>query len=434
MRAVHLTLMLTNRLRGRAAGLALALAVGMLATGCAAITNPVADGIPVKRLPPEYFATPKEDAKTIPLTLLRQPAPDTHHVDAGDILGIYIGGVTGEKTAIPPVQYPNQITVNPAVGVPAVVAEDGTLPLPLVPPIPVKGLTISQVRDLVVETYTVKYKIINQGKEKGTTAAQVLVSLIRPRQVRVQVVRQDSGTVTIAPGVVGNTRRGTGTTVDLPAYENDVLNALNRTGGLPGLDAINEVIIQRDEAAKPGDRGKLQVVRIPLRMREGEQVPFQPADVILKTGDILFIESRDTEVFYVGGLMAPRQFVLPRDLDIRVVDAIIQGGGPIVNGGITQNNLSGNIIASGLGSPSPSKVTVLRRTKGHGQVSIVVDLNKALNDPRENILVQAGDVIIMQETVGEAITRYWTSVFRFNFFDIFSKQGDFLGTFNSNLP
>jgi protein involved in polysaccharide export with SLBB domain len=413
----------------------LALALTMWANGCAAVSNPVADGIPVRRLPSEYFASPKEETRTIPLTLLRQPAPDAHHVDAGDVLGVFVEGVNGDKGANPPVRYSDQISVNPAVGFPAVVSEDGTLPLPLIPAVQVKGMTIPQVRDRVIKAYTVDYKIIQPGKEKGTAAVQVLVSLLRPRQVRVQVVRQDSGTVTIAPGVVGNTRRGTGSTVDLPAYENDVLNALNRTGGLPGLDAINEVIIQREDTGKqPGEKSGLQVVRIPLRMREGEPVPFQPADVILKTGDILFIEARDTEVFYTGGLMFPRQFVLPRDLDVRVVEAIALGGGPLVNGGITQNNLSGNIIATGLGSPSPSKVTVLRRTKGHGQISILVDLNKALNDPRENILIQAGDVVILQETVGEAMTRYFTSVFRYNLFGVFSRQGDFLGTANGTGP
>jgi protein involved in polysaccharide export with SLBB domain len=414
---------------------AIAMTFCAMGGGCAAVSNPVAEGIPVRRLPPEYLATPKEEAKTIPLTLLRQQAPDEHHVDAGDVLGVFIEGVMGKQGESPPVRLPDQTSVNPAVGFPVVVNEDGTLPLPLITPLNIKGMTIPGVRDAIIKAYTVDHKLIKPGTDKGTAAAQILVSLLRARNVRVQVVRQDSGTVTIAPGVVGNTRRGTGTTVDLPAYENDVLNALNRTGGLPGLDAINEVIIQREDKSKaPGDKAGLQVVRIPLRMREGEPVSFQPSDVILKTGDIIFIEARDTEVFYTGGLVYARQFVLPRDLDVRVVDAVALAGGPLVNGGLTQNNLSGNIIASGLGSPSPSKVTVLRRTKGTGQISILVDLNKALNDPRENILIQAGDVVILQETPGEAMTRYFSTVLRFNFFGIFSKQGDFLGTFNSNLP
>src|SRR5438105_388356 len=40
-------------------------------------------------------------------------------------------------------------------------------------------------------------------------------------------------------------RRGTGTVVTLSAYENDVIHALAKTGGLPGTDAQNEIIVER---------------------------------------------------------------------------------------------------------------------------------------------------------------------------------------------
>src|SRR5262249_21923271 len=139
------------------------------------------------------------------------------------------------------------------------------------------------------------------------------------------------------------------------------------------------------------DPAKPEIVRIPLRMRDGETIPFKPSDVVLNKGDIIFIEARDTEVYYIGGLMFPKQQSLPRDYDLRVTRAVAIAGGPLVNGGITTNNLSGNIIASGLGSPSPSRVTVLRRIKNDGQINIIVDLNKALNDPREDIILQADD-------------------------------------------
>ena len=142
------------------------------------------------------------------------------------------------------------------------------------------------------------------------------------------------------------------------------------------------------------------MIRIPLRLRPDEPPPFTPEDVVLQTGDIVFIEARDTEVYYTGGLLFPRQFVLPRNYDLRVVDAVALAGGPLVNGCITQNNLSGAIIASGLGSPSPSLLTVLRKTKCHGQLTIRVDLNRALNDPRENILVQPGDVLVLAGDAG----------------------------------
>jgi protein involved in polysaccharide export with SLBB domain len=421
-------------------------------SGCAAVTNPVADGVPVDRLPPDFLPPPREAEKTIPLTLLRQKAPDVYRLDAGDVLGVYIEGVLGDKTQPPPVHYAELTNTPPSLGYPIPVREDGAVPLPLIDPVPVRGLSVAEAEQRIIKAYTVDKKILQPNQ------ARIIITLIRPRDYHVMVVRQDSGGVTLGPaGTLGNTKRGTGAVVDLPAYQNDVLNALTRTGGLPGLDAMNEVVIQRGSAGDRGDLVRLQeltantpcppcagpdavaaaggqVVRIPLRLPPDAPVPFRPEDVVLQTGDIVFIEARDTEVFYTGGLLFPRQYVLPRDYDLHVVDAIALGGGPLVNGLVTQNNLSGAITASGLGSPSPSLLTVLRKTKCGGQVAIRVDLNRALGDPHENILVQPGDVLILQETPGEAITRYVTTVLRFNFLGTLIRRTDFTGTASGNLP
>ena len=224
-----------------------------------------------------------------------------------------------------------------------------------------------------------------------------------------------------------SSKRGTGQIVDLPAYENDVLSALTRTGGLPGLDAMNEVLIERRDPSPDGSPAAPQLVRIPLRMHDGDPLPFRPEDVVLKKGDIVFIEARDTEVYYTSGLLVARQFVLPRDYDLRVTEAIAIAGGPQVAGGITQDNLSGNIIESGLGSPSPSLVTVLRRTKNNGQIPIIIDLNRALNNRSENIILVPGDVVVMQETVGESMTRYITSIARLSITYNFLNQKNLLG-------
>jgi hypothetical protein len=48
-------------------------------------------------------------------------------------------------------------------------------------------------------------------------------------------------------------------------------------------------------------------------------------------------------------------------------------------------------------------------------VSIRVDLNKALCGGRDRITVQPGDVLILQETPTEALVRYFTNVFFFDF-------------------
>ena len=42
------------------------------------------------------------------------------------------------------------------------------------------------------------------------------------------------------------------------------------------------------------------------------------------------------------------------------------------------------------------------------------NLNEALRDPRENIIVKTGDVLLLQETPGESFVRYISNVFNFS--------------------
>jgi protein involved in polysaccharide export with SLBB domain len=387
-------------------------------SGCAAITNPVANGLPVRRTPSEFAPDKpvKDVRKTIPLPLLGQEAPNPYRLDAGDVVAVWIEGILGAGTQNPPTTFPEKGRQPPAVGYPVQVLNTGMLELPLVDPIPVRGLTVSEVQAAIRDAY-IKKKILQPGQER------IIVSLLRPRLYHVVVIRQESSGFQVTPeGIVGGTKRGTGHEVDLPAYENDVLHALAQTGGLPGLDAYNEVIIERrpqspptspDVASPPPGPGPA-IVRIPLRLGPGERPCFDPRDTVLQTGDVVFLEARDYDHFYTGGLLPPGQFVLPRDYDLDVIEAIAQVHGPLISGGLAVSNLSGSLIAPGIGGPSPSLLTILRRTAGGGQVPIRVDLNRALREPRERILVQAGDVLILQETPGEAFARYFTQNFFIN--------------------
>ena len=96
--------------------------------GCAAWSNPVANGIPVRLLPPELLAKSKDELETIPLTLLRQKPPEVYRLAAGDLLGIYIEGVLGKEEELPPVNFPESPELPPSIGYPILVREDGTIP------------------------------------------------------------------------------------------------------------------------------------------------------------------------------------------------------------------------------------------------------------------------------------------------------------------
>jgi hypothetical protein len=432
------------------------LALLLASAGCTAVTNPVADGIPVRLVPQELLAPPKAGSQTIPLCALGQPQPDTYRLDAGDVLGVYIDGFVGDRNmplpvhVAPLVQVPDQQRLAPGSGYPIPVQEDGTIILPSVPRLPVRGLTVGEARDAIRNLY-LKKELIRPDNER------ILVTLLHPRHTEVLVFRQEAQAFQAVPdGPVPISKRNIGRVVDLPAYQNDVLHALVRSGGLPELDAYNEVIIYRDgcrdpqcrldvlkqfEMARPGgDLGALvagsgPIVRIPLRAPHGAPVACSPADVVLRTGDIVFLEARDEEVFFTGGLLPPGKHMLPRDQDLDVIQAIAQTHGSLYNGAFAVSNLSGLLINPGIGNPSPSLLVVLRRAPNRAQVPIVVDLREAMRHPQERLLIRPGDVLVLQEKPAEALVRYFTqTLFNFDVFWTPFRSRNATGVFDIAAP
>lgn len=399
--------------------------------GCAALTNPVADGVPVRRLPAEVLGRPKSELRPIPLTLLRQKEADPYLLDKGDVLAIVADEVIAPPSVQPPVRLPDNLNATGAVGFPVPVSEDGTISLPRLSALKVKGKTVAEVEAMIKDAVT--------GKKGGLELVKnprVTVQLLQKRRYQITVVREDTQPVQFQTQlnnpVFGGTKKGNGFTISLQAGENDVLRALNATGGPPGLDAKNEVTILRAQA-DPADP-TTKVTRIPLRIFPDQPLTIRDEDVILKDGDIITIEARDTEVYYTAGLLGAGQFPLPRDYDLDVIQAIAQVRGPLLNGGFSQNAFVANSVNTGLGGPSPSLCTVLRQLPDRRQVPIRVDLNRAFLDPRERVLIQPGDVIVLQERPSEAIVRYLTQSIKFTTVIEALKAGSFTSTAVSNNP
>jgi protein involved in polysaccharide export with SLBB domain len=412
----------------RAAARVACFALVLLNAGCAAITNPTASAVPVRRVPDELLLPVRDDEQTIPLAMLGQPKPERHRIGPRDILGVYVEGVLGERSQPLPVHMASQVVIRdqrrlpPAAGYPIEVQANGTIELPFAPPLSVLGLTLSEARDAIRDHY-IKAERIKPEFDR------VIVTLVQPRQHQVLVLRQEAANFTLGPsGLLSTAKRGSGHLIDLPAFENDILHALTLTGGLPGLDACNALVIYRgcfrDRAAantllqrvhgeRLPDLGP-QAVRIPLRLPQGHPLPFRLEDVILQDGDVLFIEARDNQVFYTGGLLPSGAHVLPRDHDLDVLEAVAMVRGPLLNGAFGGSNLSGALISPGVGNPSPSLLVVLRKTPGGGQLPIRVDLHRALANPQERIVLRADDVLLLQEKPEEALARYLSQTF-FNF-------------------
>ena len=221
-----------------------------------------------------------------------------------------------------------------------------------------------------------------------------------------------------------------GFVLQLPAYQNDVLNALTRTGGLPGVNAKNEIrilrgnridIARRDEqlaefyrtnrpdqfpyGVVPAVADATNAIRVPMRLDPGVVPDLREEDVILRDGDIIYVDSRESEVYYTGGLLGGGERVLPRDYDLDVLAAVSLAGT-----GVGTNQQTGLLGGAGQRVP-PTELVVLRRIPGNRQLAIRIDLNDTLNDPRQRLLVKAGDTLILRFKPQEEIINFATGVF-----------------------
>ena len=424
----------------RASSLGLAL-LGMLSAGCSTITQPIS-GIPARRIPPQFLAQSKNNLVPLDPARLSQEPPRDYLLDDGDILGIYIEGILpfvppDRPPEPPPVNFPDATSqLDPSLGFPIAVINDGTIQLPNLEPIKVRGLTIDQTRDLIRKYY------LDSEILRESSRLQPIVTLMKERTYNVIVIRQDMGAVGGSGGGAGQagfTRAtdysATGRMLKLKAYQNDVLNALMESGGLPGVNAKNEVKILRASRADQRRRDEFvqqfyqqyycnpdpcgcppplpedpSILKIPLRLPPGTIPEFGPENVVLEDGDIVYIESRDAEVFYTGGLLPGGEFKIPRDYDLDVLTAMALSGG-----GISRQQNGGGGMMGGIGGMvgqvPPGMLYVLRKTPCNGQITIAVDLAKANVDPRERILVQPGDILVLRFKPSEEILNFSLGTF-----------------------
>lgn len=429
----------------RTIGLSACLLLTTMLSGCTSMVG--VTGIPASRVPRSLLDVErKDDFEDISMLRLRQDPPEFYALGPGDVIGFYARELFDGDNEFPPVHYPEDSSQPPAVGVPVPVREDGTLSLPYIEPINVEGLSLVEATELVRRAYTdsVADPILKED-------SQVSLTMIRRRTVRVLVVREESG------GTADVTKRGTGHVVDLPAYENDVLRALSETGGMPGLDAMNEVLIYRglfedgmnydqvinqlavdacgckddcfcDESPKPDPPN---LTRIPLRYNPLTPPAFSQEDILLSDGDIVVIKSRDRETFTVGGFLGGGEFPLPRDKDLDVLGAIAMAGGPIGNGGTGISAISGGRGGGGRGGGGgqagfcqPSDVLIVRQLPCGDQITIKVDLNRAIQNPAERVLIQPDDFVMLRYKIGEELANVALSLVQFNFlFSGFSGNG-----------
>jgi polysaccharide export outer membrane protein len=266
----------------------------------------------------------------------------TSQIGPGDLVEITIVSGSGEERVLP---------------VPARVAQDGTVMVPLIGSVPVGG----------VEPVAAEQRIAAAAIERGIyRQPYVTLTVKEPAVNRVTVL----GAVA-KPGVV-----------ELPRGACDLASAIAAAGGLAKDASTRIEILHRGTRTFLAENGKPAGDSPDVNTTEGVTLASYNEQSVAGPPDLARIDLAQ------AGPMASQnrrlddrdQFELPHDKDIRVLDALAMAGG--------------------VTSPVADKVYVIRQVPGGGKPAVIrVSVAKAKRSGEENMLLAAGDLVSVENTV-----------------------------------
>lgn len=294
------------------------------------------------------FSAPFATAQTRPYVL-----------DDGDILAVIVDGVLGSfKNA--PIHLPREGSdIIAGMGHPVPVREDGTVSLPLMDPISVRGLTVVQAQKRIERAYIDSKILIKRN--------QVMVNLMRKRTIRVAVITNRY------PNPYSNEQVRSVDNVTIPEAQADTLTALAASGG--SFDDTNIRVLRN----RP-----LYGKRMQNRQVRGPAIQGQ-----LREGDIVDARLPDAGYFFAGGQLDSGRYRLPTTYPLTATQALAQTGGQAFGQG---------------GGPSQVLVTRSGRTR-------VYNRNWLLNNPNA-VIIQPGDVVTLRQSSNDFFNDAAISILR----------------------
>jgi protein involved in polysaccharide export with SLBB domain len=348
--------------------------------------HPTYGTISLKELTPEYQPKPVRPSKTLDLARLGRPTEAETRIHVGDLLQISCSDLLEEsKKETFPVH----------------VAEDGTVSLPLLPQrVPVATLTAGEAEQVIHNAYAAS-NLIRQPQltvrtlEQKTNTIYVIGAVKKPGVYELQPEECDplravvaaGGMTEDAEGIVEIRRAGKRNSLKRDAPTRRV----NVTKRVPEAEKPRQgKLVLLPEAEKPRQQGRVVLVEeVATKPRaDDEIIRFDlsnknmlknPDQLQLQNGDIVSVEQKRMRPFYVAGAVnKPGEFPMPKDREIRALEAV---------------GLAGGVLTIS----EPTTALVVRRPKGKEAVVIRIDLSRAARHPEENPILMEGDVISVVE-------------------------------------
>ncbi|MBA4031306.1 MAG: hypothetical protein C0478_10525 [Planctomyces sp.] len=330
-----------------------------------------------KSLPPQLVAKKAANAQTLDLSKLATQYPSNELIGTGDVVEVTIAAGLGATEAV---IFPTRV------------GEDGQANIPIVGPVELAGMELADAEGAIASA------AVGRGLYRQP---HVTVTMKRRRLNRITVL----GAVN-KPGVV-----------ELPRDSSDLLAAIVAAGNLSPTAGTHVEIRNPDVAApaklrdndpiarlsgetggsEPDDNmmagvGAKKTINIDLvsAVKEGRGTEYRLGD-----GAVVNVERHDFQPLQVIGLVSkPGKFDYPVGKDVYVLDAIA--------------------LAGGVSSKAANKVYVIRhRTNESDPAVVTVSMQKAKSNGQENLLLQPGDVVSVEQTAATIILDTVTQVIRF---------------------
>ncbi|MCK5271332.1 MAG: SLBB domain-containing protein [Sedimentisphaerales bacterium] len=288
---------------------------------------------------------------------------DPYTVVVGDVLELHMPAVVGTVDLI---SVASLETMQPHL---CRISKEGKITLPIVGEVHVTGMDLSEIESTIVDVYYPKYVV-----DRPSIVARIAKYHTQSVSV-IGAVEQ--------PGVYA-----------LQSDELSLVALLMKAGGITD-DGAGVIRIQNGTKSKITEPLVLPVKRM--------NMPF--ADVALKKGDVIEVESLDPKVFTVVGLVNhPGAFPYPPTSKYTLMQALAFAGGA-------------NQVAS------PKYVRVYRQKADGSIIDATFRIRGAGISDASNITVKPGDVVSVEHTVGTDTRLLFAQVFRVTF--LLGGQTDF---------
>ena len=342
----------------------------LLGLGCSAVSaqyHYVRRPLP-RRNPAAYPSVYQSPSMRSSLTRYRPAKPATPYkeryrstgrsytLDTGDVLAVIVDGVLGDFESAPVHMPEANGDTQPGMGYPIIVRENGTIDLPLIDPVYVRGLSDLQAQKKISNTY-LREKVIKPGKGN-----KVIATLLRKRTVSVTLIHDDPNERLFSGSIYDSYRtpQQKVSVVQLPADQTHMLDALGKAGA--PFDAKQVISIDRGRHRRVSERGQV-----------GE-------------GDVVKVSPQQRNYYYAGGELQGGRY--PLDSGLNVLQAIA----------IADGNVS-RFRSGRQGVFGPTQLLVVPAA---GQSPRVIDLNEAVRNPGA-YRVRPDDALILQYKRGEVL-------------------------------